>query len=81
MKNKPKTVKKPKAHPEDKIYKAKSFIKELTVVQDKYFDKLCADLRLHPTLKDRLFDYIFNSEDEIGFDEYLEHAGLKYKTR
>ena len=60
-------------HPEDQIYKAKSFINELQTVQDKYFEELAENLNLSPIGKDWLFDYIFNTKDEKydDFEHYL----------
>lgn len=72
---------KSKFHFEDKIFKSREFIKELNKVQDKYYNRLCSDLRIHHTIEDALFDYIFNEENDISFEEYLENIGLKYKTK
>jgi hypothetical protein len=67
-------------HPEDEIYRVKTFVKELTNVQEKYFDDLCAFLKLNKTGEDFLFDYIHNAPEEYdGFDHYLEEYGKTFK--
>jgi hypothetical protein len=66
-------------HPEDAIYKAKTFINELQKVQEEYFNKLVVDLNLNKEGEDWLFDYVYNSDEEYdGFDHYLENYRKKY---
>lgn len=66
-------------HPEDAIYKAKTFINELQEVQETYFNKLVDDLKLTKEGETWLFDYIYNSDDQYdGFDHYLQDFKKKY---
>jgi len=65
-------------HPEDKIYDVKKFINELSNVQDYYFNQLFLELNLNDKANDYLFDYIFNENDKLLFEEYLETLGEKY---
>lgn len=68
-------------HPEDAIYKAKTFINELQTVQEKYFAQLVSDLKLNKNGEEFLFDYIYNSGDE-NFDDfchYLQDFDKKYE--
>ena len=60
-------------HPEDSIYKVKTFINELQKVQDLYFNRLLDELSLNNIGQDYLFDYIFNCDDPCvdGFSHYL----------
>lgn len=66
-------------HPEDRIFKDKSFINELQKVQDLYFDALAKDLGLNEVGNDFLFDYVYNSEHDLCFDEWLERFGKNYE--
>jgi len=66
-------------HPEDAIYKVKTFINELQKVQEKYFNELVDDLNIDKIGEEWLFDYIYNGDDEYdGFDHYIEKSGKKY---
>jgi hypothetical protein len=68
-------------HPEDAIFKAKTFINELQKVQEEYFTKLATDLNLNRDGVDWLFDYVYNTTDDEnydGFDHYLEDHKKKY---
>ena len=69
-------------HPEDAIFKAKTFINELQKVQEEYFTKLTNDLNLTKEGEDWLFDYIYNTADDCGydgFDHYLADYKKKYE--
>ena len=69
-------------HPDDAINKAKTFINELRIVQEKQYAELFNDLNLKDnSLDDWLFDYIYNEDADIElmFTEYLESHGLSYK--
>lgn len=57
---------------EDQIYKIREFIRELSSVQDLYYERLKANLGFDPKLEEFLFDYVYNS-DEDTFEEYLSH--------
>ena len=61
---------------EDLIFKNKQFISELTNVQSLYFNTLCEELELNKLGNEHMFDYIFNDNDDIGFDEYLAKYGV-----
>jgi hypothetical protein len=67
-------------HPEDAIFKAKTFINELQQVQESYFNKLVQDLRLTKNGEDWLFDYVYNTPDEEGYDGF-EHYLQDYKQK
>jgi len=64
------------SHPEDRIYKTKDFVNELTKVQDRYFKKLVKKLKI-PTeeLELLLFDFVFNAQEPKTFGEYLDEMG------
>lgn len=67
-------------HPEDAIYKTRTFIRELQKVQNEYFSKLSSDLKLTKEGEDWLFDYVYNSDDEYdGFDHYLKDFKKNYE--
>jgi hypothetical protein len=68
-------------HPEDAIFKVKTFINELQSVQEEYFIKLVRDLNLTKEGEDWLFDYVYNTkydENYDGFEHYLENFKKKY---
>lgn len=70
-----------KPHPEDEIYKVKTFINELQKVQEEYFTKLVENLNLSKEGEDWLFDYLHNS-DKNEFDDfqhYLNDFNKKYE--
>lgn len=67
-------------HPEDRIYAVKKFVNELSNVQDFYFNQLLLELNLKDEVNDYLFDYIFNEDDKMEFDEYLETLGKSYEN-
>jgi len=67
-------------HPEDRIYAVKKFVNELSNVQDFYFNQLLLELNLKDEANDYLFDYIFNGDDKMEFDEYLETLGKAYEN-
>jgi hypothetical protein len=60
---------------EDLIYKNRAFIQEFGRVQDLYYDTLKNELELSDKAEEFLFDYIFNSGEEISFEEYLTKFG------
>ena len=67
-------------HPEDSIYKVKTFINELQKVQDLYFNQLLDELSLNKLGQDYLFDYIFNCDDPRldDFSHYLSDFKRNY---
>ncbi len=65
---------------EDTIYKVQTFTRELAKVQNSYFEGLfetlrkeglCAIFNSDEEARDFLFDYIYNCDEEIQFEEYL----------
>lgn len=70
-----------KPHPEDEIYKVKTFINELEKVQEDYFTKLVESLNLSKEGEDWLFDYIHNSTENKfdDFEHYLNGFNKKYE--
>lgn len=58
-------------HPEDEIARVKTFINELQAVQEEYYEKLVADLRITDKGEDFLFDFIYNEREPKLFEEYL----------
>jgi hypothetical protein len=67
-------------HPEDAIFEAAAFLRQLNEVQESYFDKLQTNLELSSEGARYLFDYIFNtvSGQYEDFSDYLEQLGLDY---
>jgi hypothetical protein len=65
-------------HPQDRIFKDKEYIKRLHKHMDDIYNELCRDLRLNEEGKDFLFDYIYNEDKEIEFEEYLYDLGVRY---
>ena len=66
-------------HPEDKIYRVKSFINELENVQTFYYNQLLLELQMSEEIDDHLFDYIYNEPHDSSFEDYLSNYNLKYK--
>jgi hypothetical protein len=67
-------------HPEDAIYKVKTFVKELQNVQETYIKNLVQDLNLNKDGEEWLFDYIYNSDETVDdFSHYLELFKRKYE--
>jgi hypothetical protein len=66
---------------EDKIFEIKTFINNLQEVSDEKFEKLWKIVEKNiseefshiskETIKDYLFDYVFNEKDPLLFEEYL----------
>jgi predicted N-formylglutamate amidohydrolase len=65
-------------HPEDRIFAAKNFINELENVQTFYYNQLLLDLNLKEEADDYLFDYVYNENAEISFEEYLNRINKSY---
>jgi hypothetical protein len=67
-------------HPEDRIFKVKSFLNELSNVENKYFENLARELKLTEEGTDFLFDYIYNNTQECDdFQHYLDKYNCKYE--
>jgi hypothetical protein len=57
---------------EDKIWKVKLIINELSSIEGNYFSKLVDEMCLSMEGEDHLFEYIFNYNDEYeDFGDYL----------
>lgn len=65
-------------HPEDRIFATKNFINELENVQTFYYNQLLLDLNLNEEANDYLFDYVYNENAEISFEEYLNKLNKSY---
>ena len=57
---------------EDLIFKTREFVQELSKVQDLYYNTLKEELNLAKEAEDFLFDYIYNWDEPISFEEHLE---------
>jgi hypothetical protein len=66
-------------HPEDRIYAVKQFINELESVQTFYYNQLLLELNLNSEADDYLFDYVYNEDGKLTFDEYLNKLGRSYE--
>jgi hypothetical protein len=65
-------------HPEDLIFETKKFINQLGTVQEEKFTILCSSLSMTEKGKDWLFDYVYNCDEPLCFDEYLAKYGIEY---
>ena len=65
-------------HPEDRIFRDKEYIKRLQKHVDEVYEKLALDLRLNDRGKDLLFDYLYNCDEDIEFEDYLHRFGNRY---
>lgn len=61
---------------EDLIFKTREFIRELSKVQDLYYESLKTELSLNAEVEDFLFDYIYNWDEPITFEEHLEKYNI-----
>jgi len=66
-------------HPEDRIYRDKEYIQRLQKHVDSVYESLAKDLRLNGKGYDWLFDYIYNCDELIEFEEYLDRYNVKYE--
>jgi len=66
-------------HPEDRIFKDKEYINRLQKHIDEVYEKLSLDLRLNDRGKDLLFDYLYNCDEDIEFEDYLDRFGNSYE--
>ena len=62
-----------KAEHEDLIWKNREFIKELSNVQELYYNTLVQELNLTERIEGLLFDFIYNDDGQITFEEYLSN--------
>jgi hypothetical protein len=66
-------------HPEDRIYRDKEFINRLQSHIDLVYDILAMDLKLNEKGKEWLFDFVYNEEENIEFEDFLAKYKVKYK--
>ena len=64
-----------KDHPDDQIFRIKTFINELSKVQEAYFSALTEELGVSKEVEDYLFDYVYNEDEMVTFGEYLDNLG------
>lgn len=65
-------------HPEDRIFRDKEYIKRLQNHIDEVYKQLSIDLRLNDEGKEFLFDYLYNEDRDIEFEDYLNNLGYRY---
>ena len=65
-------------HPEDRIYRDKEYINRLQNHIDEVYKQLSIDLRLNDEGKELLFDYLYNEDRDIEFEDYLNKLGYRY---
>jgi len=66
-------------HPEDRIFRDKEYTQRLQKHIDEVYESLAQDLRLNESGRDWLFDFFYNEEDNIEFEDYLQKSGILYK--
>ena len=70
-------------HPDDEIFRVKTFINELQQVQETYYQALRQNLRIDEEGESFLFDYVYNADEEDSkkmFSEVLEEVtGQSYE--
>lgn len=65
-------------HPEDRIFRDKEYINRLQKHIDEVYEKLSLDLRLNDEGKNFLFDYLYNEDRDIEFEDFLNNLGYRY---
>ncbi len=65
-------------HPEDRIYRDREYIHRLRAHLDEVYDALERDLRVKEG-ENWLFDFIYNEDRAIEFEDYLIECGIRYK--
>jgi hypothetical protein len=65
-------------HPEDRIYRDREYIHRLQKHIDEIYGALEKDLNLIED-KNWLFDYIYNEDENIEFEDYLNKYKVQYK--
>lgn len=65
-------------HPEDRIFRDKEYINRLQNHIDEVYKQLSIDLRLNDEGREHLFDYLYNEDREIEFEDYLNKLGYRY---
>lgn len=65
-------------HPEDRIFRDKEYINRLQNHIDEVYKQLSLDLRLNDEGREFLFDYLYNEDRDIEFEDYLNNLGYRY---
>lgn len=65
-------------HPEDRIFRDKEYINRLQNHIDEVYKQLSLDLRLNDEGREFLFDYLYNEDKDIEFEDYLNELGCRY---
>ena len=65
-------------HPEDRIYRDKEYIQRLQRHIDSVYELLAYDLRLNEKGQEWLFDFVYNEEENIEFEDFLAKYNVKY---
>lgn len=65
-------------HPEDRIFRDREYIKRLQEHINDIFGALSKDLRLNEMGQEYLFDYVYNDDRDIEFEEYINNASFEY---
>jgi len=65
-------------HPEDRIHRDREYIHRLRRHLDEVYDALERDLRIKED-ENWLFDFIYNEDRLIEFEDYLDEYGVRYK--
>ena len=56
---------------EDTIFAGATLIRNLHRIMDREYDDLVANIDIDEKTEEFLFDYIYNCEEDISFEEYL----------
>ena len=65
-------------HPEDRIFRDREYIKRLQEHINDVFESLSEDLRINEIGRDHLFDYIYNDDRDIEFEECINKSSFEY---
>jgi len=65
-------------HPEDRIHRDREYIHRLQRHLDEVYDALEKDLAIKKD-SNWLFDFVYNEDRLIEFEEYLAECGVRYK--
>lgn len=65
-------------HPEDRIHRDREYIHRLQRHMDEVYDALEKDLGVKEG-NNWLFDFIYNDDRSIEFEDYLGECGILYK--
>jgi hypothetical protein len=65
-------------HPEDRIYRDREYIQRLQRHIDSVFELLAYDLQINEKGKEWLFDFVYNEDKDMLFEEYIAKCNVKY---